>query len=92
MEHCRRTSFLSSRGMRGVPYEGQLFRPVLARNWYFDLSIRAIRKLLAKDIRKPSDASQAKSFACLPISYAVALSLWHNATSTAVFHILPFQE
>lgn len=64
MEHCRRTSFLASRGMRGAPYEGQLLSQVLARNWYFDLSIRAIRKLLVKDIRKPSDAGQVKSFAC----------------------------
>ena len=64
MEHCRQTSSRASKGMQGASSEGQLLSQVLARNWYFDLSIRAIRKLLVKDIRKPSDAGQVKSFAC----------------------------
>jgi hypothetical protein len=50
--------------MKVVPFVGQLLNQVLARNLFSDLSIRAIRKLFVKDIRKPSDAGQVKSFAC----------------------------
>ena len=90
MQRCRQTSFLVSKGMQGAPCEGQLLSQVLACNLYSDLSIRAIRKLFAKDIQKLSDAGQAEFFTCLPTSYAEALNLLYNATNTVTFRILPF--